>query len=254
MSVALPLYVVTIADADLPRVTSVYLDRKDADRDANARGEEVLLYKPAAELEELVAAADELRYAITTERAGSHDAYEPLDESDAECAVCIAAAKYDRARRGDGNELRARIRTLQVALGAAQVELGKATGALADAEERGAARGGNALLGMLRNALPEAFQETALSQVPERAFEAITQLREAWRQTPPIPRVLHCPNCGQQHLDIGEFATRVHRKHLCQNTPTGKTGCGHLWVPFQYATRGVFADPEQELPPETAQP
>jgi hypothetical protein len=62
----------------------------------------------------------------------------------------------------------------------------------------------------------------------------------AWRSIPPHDMVLHCPNCGKQHLDIGEFATRVHRKHLCENTTEGpSTGCGHLWVPFPYATRGV---------------
>jgi len=65
-------------------------------------------------------------------------------------------------------------------------------------------------------------------------------LLEAWRNTPPHDLVIHCPNCGKQHLDIGEFASRVHRKHLCENTTEGeKTGCGHLWVPFPYATRGV---------------
>jgi hypothetical protein len=65
-------------------------------------------------------------------------------------------------------------------------------------------------------------------------------LDNVWRSIPPHDMVLHCPNCGKQHLDIGEFATRVHRKHLCENTTEGpSTGCGHLWVPFPYATRGV---------------
>lgn len=63
---------------------------------------------------------------------------------------------------------------------------------------------------------------------------------ETWRTIPPHELELFCPACGKQHLDIGEFATRVHRKHLCENTPEGPgTGCGHLWVPFPYATRGV---------------
>lgn len=63
---------------------------------------------------------------------------------------------------------------------------------------------------------------------------------DAWRSMTPVDLVIHCPSCGRQHLDIGEFETRVHRKHLCENTPEGeKTGCGHLWVPFQYPTRGV---------------
>ena len=72
---------------------------------------------------------------------------------------------------------------------------------------------------------------------------------EAWRSIPPHELELFCPSCGKQHLDIGEFATRVHRKHLCENTPEGpKTGCGHLWVPFQYATKGVDKPkPDTEL-------
>lgn len=70
-------------------------------------------------------------------------------------------------------------------------------------------------------------------------LEAI--IAEPWRGRAPVDLVLHCPACGKQHLDVGEFRTRVHRKHLCENTPEGpKTGCGHLWVPCEYATRGVL--------------
>jgi hypothetical protein len=70
---------------------------------------------------------------------------------------------------------------------------------------------------------------------------APAEVSERWRGTPPVDMVLHCPACGKQHLDIGEFRTRVHRKHLCENTPEGAgTGCGYLWVPFKYATRGVL--------------
>ena len=51
---------------------------------------------------------------------------------------------------------------------------------------------------------------------------------------------LFCPNCGKQHLDIGEFASRIHRTHLCENTPDGpNTVCGKLWRPFDFPTRGV---------------
>lgn len=63
---------------------------------------------------------------------------------------------------------------------------------------------------------------------------------EAWRAQAPVDMVLHCPKCGKLHLDIGEFRTRVHRKHLCENTPEGPgTGCGQLFMPFLHATRGV---------------
>lgn len=66
---------------------------------------------------------------------------------------------------------------------------------------------------------------------------------------PPIPMVLHCPECGLQHIDApepGEFissgpnAGRVragwsnppHRSHLCH-------GCGYVWRPADVPTVGV---------------
>lgn len=67
-----------------------------------------------------------------------------------------------------------------------------------------------------------------------------SQQAESWRREPPVDKLLRCPSCDKQHLDIGEFRERVHRKHRCENTPDGeKTGCGFLWTPHQYATRGV---------------
>lgn len=63
---------------------------------------------------------------------------------------------------------------------------------------------------------------------------------ELWRLKTPTDMVLRCPQCHKLHLDIGEFRTRVHRKHLCENTPEGpSTGCGHLWMPSEAPTRGV---------------
>ncbi len=67
----------------------------------------------------------------------------------------------------------------------------------------------------------------------------------------PIDMVLHCPNCGMQHIDKpepGQFisggpnAGRVrrgwnnppHRSHLCH-------GCGHIWRPADVPTNGVQA-------------
>jgi hypothetical protein len=39
----------------------------------------------------------------------------------------------------------------------------------------------------------------------------------------------NCPRCGQRHVDLGEWALRPHRTHLC-------LGCGAKWVPFQRPT------------------
>lgn len=49
---------------------------------------------------------------------------------------------------------------------------------------------------------------------------------------PPLALVIHCPRCGAQHVDEGEFAERPHRAHLC-------AGCGETWQPCALPTVGV---------------
>ena len=48
----------------------------------------------------------------------------------------------------------------------------------------------------------------------------------------PIPMLLWCPECGIRHIDVGEFKTKVHTAHACQN-------CGLVWRPAIVATVGV---------------
>jgi predicted RNA-binding Zn-ribbon protein involved in translation (DUF1610 family) len=48
----------------------------------------------------------------------------------------------------------------------------------------------------------------------------------------PVPMLLWCPECGERHIDSGEFATRVHMTHACQH-------CGMVWRPAILATVGV---------------
>lgn len=43
---------------------------------------------------------------------------------------------------------------------------------------------------------------------------------------------IDCPKCGLHHVDKGEWAKRLHRKHLCE-------GCGHIWQPHEGYTFGV---------------
>ena len=87
----------------------------------------------------------------------------------------------------------------------------------------------------------QAWQRGHIAELEAEVVRLQEIIAEPWRGKPPVDLVLHCPACQKQHLDIGEFQTRVHRKHLCENTPDGLgTGCGHLWVPFEYATRGVL--------------
>lgn len=52
----------------------------------------------------------------------------------------------------------------------------------------------------------------------------------------PIRALIWCPKCGRQHIDEGEWATRVHKTHRC----VGEDGCGHEWTPLEgAATVGV---------------
>lgn len=48
----------------------------------------------------------------------------------------------------------------------------------------------------------------------------------------PIPMRLTCPDCGELHVDEGEFATKSHHTHSCQH-------CGLTWRPAVVATVGV---------------
>jgi len=48
----------------------------------------------------------------------------------------------------------------------------------------------------------------------------------------PIPMRITCPDCGQLHIDEGEFATRSHHTHACQH-------CGLVFRPAVVPTVGV---------------
>lgn len=71
------------------------------------------------------------------------------------------------------------------------------------------------------------------------AVNALSDLLDATEH--PIAIVLTCPLCKQQHVDEGEWETRVHRTHQCVAGPFG-VGCGHQWRPSNRATRGVTYD------------
>lgn len=48
----------------------------------------------------------------------------------------------------------------------------------------------------------------------------------------PIRMRLVCPACGALHVDEGEFATKPHHTHACQE-------CGMVWRPCVIETVGV---------------
>lgn len=72
-------------------------------------------------------------------------------------------------------------------------------------------------------------------------------LKEMLQYMPPIPMVLHCPSCGQQHIDgpdedahahsdghESKWTNPPHRSHLC-------AACGCIWRPADVPTVGVEA-------------
>ncbi len=52
------------------------------------------------------------------------------------------------------------------------------------------------------------------------------------KEPEPIPMLIICPVCKEQHVDEGEFAIKVHTTHACQS-------CGLLWKPALVPTVGV---------------
>lgn len=63
----------------------------------------------------------------------------------------------------------------------------------------------------------------------ERVIAAATEARSDLK---PIPLRLHCPACGELHVDRGRFATHPHHTHACQ-------ACGLVWRPCVLPTVGV---------------
>jgi hypothetical protein len=60
---------------------------------------------------------------------------------------------------------------------------------------------------------------------------------------PPIRMLLWCPECCTRHIDVGEFETKPHHTHACQE-------CGMVWRPAVVATVGVRFLPGYKDGPE----
>jgi hypothetical protein len=74
-------------------------------------------------------------------------------------------------------------------------------------------------------------------------FFICTTLRDAAAMMrEPIPMVLHCPNCGTQHIDAPEPGTDwnnpPHKSHKCRPQDGG---CGTIWRASDVPTNGVAA-------------
>ena len=81
-------------------------------------------------------------------------------------------------------------------------------------------------------------EDLRLLGVFRRAIEALTAPAPP-SDAAPIPMLLYCPNCGQQHIDepderTPDWTNPPHRSHLCHD-------CGCIWRPADVPTNGVGA-------------
>lgn len=71
------------------------------------------------------------------------------------------------------------------------------------------------------------------SSTDELSKEVSTELTEG------TPLFLWCFRCYATHIDRGEWATRPHKTHKCEE-------CGHEWRPYEFPTVGVeWPDPSR---------
>lgn len=84
---------------------------------------------------------------------------------------------------------------------------------------------------------PEAFRQAVRAVLGTDQVHA-EDLPNVDEPDEPVPMLLYCPMCGERHVDEGEFATKVHHTHACQNSR-----CGHVWRPAVAATVGVWTLP-----------
>ncbi len=85
------------------------------------------------------------------------------------------------------------------------------------------------LVTLLRSELELRIISPSLEAAADELDQAIN---ESITAPEPIPMRLTCPDCGQLHIDEGEWATRVHAAHSCQH-------CGLTWRPAVVPTVGV---------------
>jgi len=80
------------------------------------------------------------------------------------------------------------------------------------------------------------YRNQDVTRLPARIAAVLAELRDATARAAqcerPIPMLLWCPECGERHIDVDEFATKPHHTHACQ-------GCGMVWRPAIVPTVGV---------------
>lgn len=89
-------------------------------------------------------------------------------------------------------------------------------------------------VGVIVMALPLSMSSERL----EKIAELTALLEKQGMPSMPIPMIILCVSCGQQHIDEEEWATRPHKTHLCKF-------CGTCWRVAAVATVGVAHKPCQ---------
>jgi len=107
---------------------------------------------------------------------------------------------------------------------------------------RDGAYGGHELVQLLRrHGLVVIDPMRHRSLIDETVYAGALYRSRHWQdlaeQRAPVPMVLHCPKCGEQHVDKPDpphWTNPPHRSHLCAQ-------CGWIWRPADIDTVGVEA-------------
>lgn len=83
--------------------------------------------------------------------------------------------------------------------------------------------------------LPVGARTDEMMEIAKEIVGRMTEVHPSSLRTAlidPIPMRISCPECRVLHIDEGEFATKPHHTHSCQN-------CGLTWRPAVVHTVGV---------------
>jgi rubredoxin len=76
------------------------------------------------------------------------------------------------------------------------------------------------------------YANVAITSTRDEIAALILRAADELKSNIPVPMILTCPVCGERHIDVGEFATKLHHTHACQF-------CGLVWRPALVPTFGV---------------
>lgn len=97
----------------------------------------------------------------------------------------------------------------------------------------------------VRKEVEKAEKELPVAKNPETGKDICECVDCINPKADPYPIITRCPACGEKHIDEGEWATKKHKTHQCQNNecPTFRNSGGtkrEEWTPALVHTVGVF--------------